>query len=336
MKIKILVVSHDAGGANILNALVKKYNTDFDWKVYAKGPAIKIFRKYRNAERIIEASDIEHMLNIEKPDLVLTGTSWASNLEIDFIRHGKSAGIKTAVFLDHWCNYKERFGYPGSWKRNLPHIIFTGDKCAYNIALKAGFPEKKLRQVENPYLEEIIKEAKLYGYTKLPVRKNSKIRILYLSEPVYEHALKSHGNPDFWGYTEYGIVKDLANINDLCESLLIELKVRLHPSEKRDKYNLACVNVSRNKQLIKDCLWADIIVGGDTMALAVASMIGRKVFSYIPSVKKTCSLPQEDIIKVDSLKRLIEEIKLFKKNGQIRNNKNRTAFDRAFLREIFN
>jgi len=71
MKIKILVVSHDAGGANILNALVKKYNTDFDWKVYAKGPAIKIFRKYRNAERIIEASDIEHMLNIEKPDLVL-------------------------------------------------------------------------------------------------------------------------------------------------------------------------------------------------------------------------------------------------------------------------
>jgi len=337
MKIKILVVSHDAGGANILNALVKKYKTDFNWKIYAKGPAAKIFRERTNTVKYIKKNlNINRIIEIEKPDLILTGTSWASSIEIEFLKAAKKQGIRTAVFLDHWCNYRERFGYSGNWKKNLPDIVFVGDKWAYTLALKAGFPEKKLRQVENPYLDDTIKDVKLLPYARVVKSKDNKIRILYLSEPIYEHALKYHDNPDYWGYTEYGIIKDLVKVKEICNGFLIKLRIRLHPAEKRNKYKKRGISVSNNTRLIEDCLWADIIVGGCTMALVVASMVGKKVISYIPSVKKTCPLPHKEIIKVHSFEKLIREIKLFKKNGKIKNNKNRTASDRAFLREIFN
>ena len=202
MKIKILIVSHDAGGANILNALAKKYISDFNWTIYAKGPASKIFRERIKAVKYIKKNlNIKRVIEIEKPDLILTGTSWASDIEIDFIRHAKKKGIKTAAFLDHWGNYRERFGYPGEWKKNVPDVVFVGDKWAYVLALKAGFPEKKLRQVENPYIEDIMRKRKLINQDGLSKRRDNKIRILYLSEPIYEHALKRYGNSRYWART---------------------------------------------------------------------------------------------------------------------------------------
>ena len=335
--LKILVVSHDAGGANILNALVKKYSSDFNWKVYVKGPAAKIFRERANTVKYIKKNlNIKCVIELEKPDLILTGTSWASSIEIEFLKLAKKQGIRTAVFLDHWCNYRERFGYSDNWKKNLPDIVFIGDKWAYALALKAGFPEKKLRQVENPYLDDIIKDVKLFPYTRVAKSKDNKIRVLYLSEPIYEHALKCHGNPDYWGYTEYGIIKDLVKVKETCKGFLMKLRIRLHPAEKKDKYKKIGIVVSRNKQLIRDCLWSDIVIGSDTMGLVIGSAIGKKVISYIPNIKKTCSLPQKEIIKIYSIGDLIKEIKSFKKNGKIKNNKNRTAPDRAFPGEIFN
>ena len=337
MKIKILVVSHDAGGANILNALVKKYSSDFNWNVYADGPALKILREGLNIVNCSRKNlNIRRVVEYEKPDLILTSTSWASDIEIDFIRHAKKKGIKTAAFLDHWCNYRERFGYPGEWKKNVPDIVFVGDKWAYDIALKEGFPEKILRQIENPYIEDIMRKRKLISQSGLSKRRDNKIRILYLSEPIYEHTLKRYGNPYYWGYTEYEIAKDLATIQNLCKDFLIELKIRLHPAEKKDKYKKIGVRVSNNQQLIKDCLWSDIIIGSDTMGLVIGSAIGKKAISYIPNVKKVCSLPQKEIMKIHSIGKLIKEVKAFKKNGKIKNYKNRAAFNRAFLKEISN
>ncbi len=66
--------------------------------------------------------------------------------------------------------------------------------------------------------------------------------------------------------------------------------------------------------LIKDCLWADVVIGIDSMALVAALILGKKTVSYSPNNKKICSLPQKEINKIYSQDELLEAIKIFQKN----------------------
>ena len=88
----ILLASHDAGGAEILSALVKKYTDYFHWTAYVKGPASSIFDR-KGLSRIICSSvtgespgsmishgECERVLDEVSPDLLLTGTGWSSTL----------------------------------------------------------------------------------------------------------------------------------------------------------------------------------------------------------------------------------------------------------------
>lgn len=334
--IKILVVSHDAGGANILASLVKKYVSDFNWKGYIKGPAVKIF-KDKNANYARQGLDINRVLESEKPDLILTGTSWASNIEIDFIRHAKKKGIKTAAFLDHWCNYRERFGYPEEWKKNVPDIVFVGDRWAYAIALRNDFPKNRLRHVENPYFEEIFKErdAILQCKKRLIEKHKGRIKILFLSEPIYRHALKQYKDSYYWGYTEYEIIRDLEYIMRLKTN--VEVKIRLHPAEKNNKYSnllknrAANITISKDSSLVRDCMWSDIVIGSNSMALVIALIVGRKAVSYIVGSDMTCCLPQKEIHRIESFNELMHEIKIFKKDNRMKNHRSAIVFNKAFL-----
>ncbi len=318
--LKILVVCHDAGAANILAALVKKYRRDFKWVSYISGPARGIFLK----QGIITCScsgklglkDASKILGRENPDLVLAGTGWQTRFYLNFIKAAKRNKIKTASFLDHWCNYRERFGFPGNWKNNLPDFVFTGDKWSYALALKEGFPKGILLRVENPYFEELIRQAgnKYQAQNK----KGGTLKILYLSGPIYDHALKLFRNPHFWGYTEYSVMKDLLKIMKLIKGRrLSELKVRLHPAEKIDKYSsiinspdFAClkgrVSVSNDLKnpLIKACSWADMVIGSESMALVIALIVGRNTISYLPGAKRKYCLPQKQIKRIHSLAKL--------------------------------
>ncbi len=336
---KIFVVSHDAGGANILASLIKKYKDDFDWSVYALGPAKNIFLSEKvdlGVNLIVKAAaDIKAVLNSKQPDLVLTGTSWGSSLETDFIKAAKNNNIKTACFLDHWINYPERFGSPKSWKKNLPGAVFVGDKWAYKIALKKGFPKKSLFQVKNPYFEEIIKKSK-------------KIKLLYLSEAIHEAYLKAGNNSNSWVNVEYNSIKDLLRIlRSQTDKSLIELKIRLHPAEKVNKYShllkdkknvkikkfVSISNPVKNL-LVDDCLWADLVISSDSMAMFVALIIGKKVISYLPIAKQTCSLPQGGIKKINFSQDLTKEIRTFTKKANFNIIKNDKSISKKSFKTV--
>ncbi|PIS09198.1 hypothetical protein COT75_02975 [Candidatus Beckwithbacteria bacterium CG10_big_fil_rev_8_21_14_0_10_34_10] len=326
MKKKILVVSHDAGGANILASLVKKNKGDFKWLLYLAGPAKKIFLEKKisiYAEALhLKNHRIEKILKLFQPDLVLTGSGGGSSLEIDFIKSAKKNNIKTACFLDHWINYRERFGYPGDWKMNLPDYIFVGDRWAYRIALKNGFPKKIILQIKNPYFEESLEQAKKVEQNNKKQHQNKKMRILYISEPIFQSALKKYRNSHYFGYTEYEVIKDLLKIiKSRSMGILLELKIRLHPAEKINKYSemlkserykrirklVSISNPARNL-LVQDCIWADIVIGSSSMALFIAFIVGKKVISYIPTNKQVFSFPQKEIKRINSRKELLKEI----------------------------
>lgn len=98
----IAVVSHDAGGAEILSSWLVRCSESYC--LVLDGPAKAIFQRKLGANKITPLSEA-----IGQCDWVLCGTSWQSNVERRAIALAKSEGKTVVAFLDHWVNYSERF-----------------------------------------------------------------------------------------------------------------------------------------------------------------------------------------------------------------------------------
>ena len=142
----ILVVSHDAGGAEVLSSFINHMGISCDYLI--AGPALKIFRdKCKNVDsRICSSINLSY-------DLIFTSTSWQSELEYESLAFSKENNISSISLIDHWCNYKERF--TRNKKTILPDFIFVSDKNAFNLASKT-FPNSKIHQVENYFYLDLL------------------------------------------------------------------------------------------------------------------------------------------------------------------------------------
>lgn len=297
-----LIVSHDAGGAEIISSWLRR-NPEYQYKFCLDGPAVEIFRRKISS---IENQPVSNFnMLIQKADWILTGTSWASDIEKEAIKQGKEQKKKVVSFLDHWTNYPQRFEYNG--RICLPDEIWVGDEDALKIA-QNFFPQEKLRLVLNPYFQDIKDELKTIR--SLP-KQTKKTRILYVCEPVEEHSIREYGHPLHWGYTEYDAMRFFfEKLPDIIPMEKVEcVRVRKHPSELKNKYDNILQEYpaipfqkSEGNSLIEDCVWTDWVVGCNSMALVVGLLAGKRVYSCIPSGGKPCSLPQKQIINLKSLK----------------------------------
>ena len=220
---KVLVVSHDAGGAEILSSLLKL--NDMPYLLCLAGPAENIFqRKLANVENY-SLDD-----SIEKADWILTGTSWASELEYHAIALAKKKKKFVVSFLDHWVNYKERF-----IRNNILHLpdeIWVGDKYALKIA-KEYFPSEKIKFAPNPYFEDIKSEI---DKIEIDPPQNDTVRILYVSDVIQDFSLKHYGHPHYFGYNEYEAMDNFLITVTKKKLKKYKILIRLHPSEVTGKY----------------------------------------------------------------------------------------------------
>jgi hypothetical protein len=290
---KILVVSHDAGGAEIVSAWVKK-NKVHQYSYCLQGPAQAVFSRKLLGIKIADCSD----LDLSGFDLVLTGTSWSSDLEKRMILRAKKNGVKSAAYLDHWVNYRERFGYPAeNWLEHLPDEIWCGDGYAMKISQNCGIPVQKLRFVENQYFLQIKEEAQAYSPEVIPHS------ILYICEPVSEHIQKEHGDEFYLGYNEFTAMKLFLKTLLSSDKRSGPITIRPHPSEKEGKYdqivtsfeNGLQISISNGDQLYEEIQRAETIVGYESMVLVVAILLNKKVFSIIPPQGPPCRLPHAKI-----------------------------------------
>lgn len=306
---RITVVAHDAGGANVLAALARKYRDDFDWRFAVAGPALQIAEAAR-FERIHAlagggVAEIAGLLAAAPADLVLTGTGWAAELERDGIRAARRCGVPVASYLDHWVNYRQRFAAGAGWRAALPDAVLVGDGHARDQALRDGFPAGRLVAVENPYLAAFFARpgaaAPVPGIGHAP-------RLLFLSEPV--------------GAAPFGAVGPGAGLElRLAEALVAalggagaegaRLSIRLHPSEPPDKYAALLgaasaagvaarveAHPAAARALAEDCAAADRVVGVASMALLAAAALGRPTYSYRGDGAEDLALPHGGILPV--------------------------------------
>lgn len=283
---RLALVAHDAGGANVLAALARRQGSDMDWSVLVAGPARGILSALTTGSHDLEAdvstADLACLLQALAVDGVLTGTGWQSCLERNSIQAARQLGLPVCSVLDHWVNFRERFGYPGPWLENLPDRVLVGDAYALAQARADSFPEACLGTVENPYLAAFASCARV----NRPPRSAYRQQLLFLGEPL---AIDFAGA----GYGGAATLLDVAaQVVDLALAQPgIDLVVRAHPSEPLSRYDFLRIHPKSDHitlhgaseiPLEQDIEAADVVVGMSSMALLAAAAAGCRTLAYLP------------------------------------------------------
>lgn len=310
---RIVLVSHDAGGGNVLASLATTYAADFEWKHFVAGPAAGIFasamvRREKMAAGPLTAGTLQEI----SPDLVLTGTGWQSAMEIDAMALARSAGIPCVAYLDHWTNYPDRFGDGRTWQDNLPDFIAVGDGYAWDQACQDGFPVSRLMRIENPYMRRIA--------GMLPARPaGGTARVLYLSEPFDPHFVPAGYSDTENAGLELRTVEMLLKLfGERLELAPYSLDVRLHPSEPANKYDYliaasgmprerARVHLAADVPLEEDCRRACCVVGIRSMALLISASTDCRTISFSPAGMRI-GLPHAAIRRCHDVEALVAYI----------------------------
>lgn len=288
---KTLTIAHDAGGAEIIAAWCKAHPEQGPFIHAASGPAVRVFEK--RGLKVVEPR-IELLEGFER---LIAGPGWNSPLEFEFIKAARKKKIPSVAYLDHWLNYRLRFGYPrDGWKENLPDGIWVGDEEALRIAHEE-FPGMMVTLVPNEHVREI-RESFEAVQSKT---KEEPDLVLFLSEPMSEPTT-IFGDAQEVSFDEYSVLKELMS---RLEGSGFRLLVRMHPSESQEKYARFGVEISREPDLLIDIAKARIIVGMSTMALAHAAACGKAVWSIWPDLGKSVPpLPVPGIQTVSQAKEI--------------------------------
>lgn len=306
MKPNVLLVAHDAGGAEILSAWFRKMRTDYHVSVAAEGPALRIFNRDHQGVPFVPLSFMD---GLRRPDFVLTGTSLEADLERNAIKLAKKNDILCISFIDHWDLYRERFGNESHWFAGLPDEVWLGDHYAYQYAMQQGFPSGKLRLVANPYMEGICEEGK--GAAD---RKKAGNEILYIGEPISRKLAVTFGDRVCQYHDEMVLMRAFLEALLAHRGEFDRVTIRLHPSEKKSKYeNLLSgyqeklpVFFSSQERLIDDLLSHAVIVGIESNALVAAIHLGKPVFSCITGKQWAISLPHQEIRRINNFHQIFQ------------------------------
>ena len=292
---KIAIVAHDAGGAEVLSSYVRQRRLDCRFAL--QGPARAIFER-----KLGPIENLELEAALVGCESILCGTSWQSDIELEAIKLARVSGKYSVAWLDHWVNYRARFERDSCIC--LPDEIWVSDSDAYALA-REKLPEIPVRQLENPYFLDI--KTSLEGEACISPPLPGQLRVLYVCEPVREHALLRYGNEMHWGYTEEQALRYfLSNVTTLGESVG-RILIRLHPSETAGKYDAVTdefalpISFSQGNTLSAEVFSSDCVVGCNSMAMVVGLLGGKRVISCIPPGGVPCTLPQFAIQKLHEL-----------------------------------
>lgn len=291
----LTVISHDAGGAEILSSYVRQQDVNCIYVL--EGPARRVFERKLGP---IESGCLEEA--IWQSTSILCGTSWQSDLEFNAIKLARVLGKRSVAFLDHWVNYRERF--TRSSETCLPDEIWVGDAMAEVMAKKL-FPGTTICLVQNPYICDIRQELAAVHLRRSPI--SASISVLYVCEPVREHALLQFGDERHWGYVEEEALRYFLSNIAVLGSPVEHIRVRPHPSEPIDKYNWVQheynlpIEIGGAHTLLEEIADCDVVVGCESMAMVIGLLAGKRVISCIPPEGKPCRLPHGEIEKLHNL-----------------------------------
>lgn len=295
---RIAIVAHDAGGAEVLSSHVRRQGAQYLRRCLfvLDGPARKIFEAKLGPIRNLPLGAA-----IGQASSVLCGTGWQSDLEVQSINIARQLNKKSTAFLDHWVNYRERFVRGETLY--LPDAIWVGDPMALELA-RTALPEVPITFIANPYFLDIQAEFSNRMATRPP---EGRFSVLYVSEPVREHALQQHGDERHWGYTEEDALRYFLDNIRVFNRPVARILIRPHPAEAVEKYFAIAgeyglpICFSDGRELMEEIAESHCIVGCNSMAMVVGLLAGRQVVCCLPPGGRPCVLPQAEIQHLQTL-----------------------------------
>lgn len=279
---KGLLVYSDPGGAKNIISLARKLKEKNKLICMITDREYNIFDEF-NYEIIKFNGCPKYYFQKYKPNFLLTGTSYTSNIEIEFIKESFNQGIPSYAYIDHWTNIRGRFSY-NNGREVLPNYVLVIDKIAKQKAISEGLNAKSIQIVGQPYLEYLSKwKPKLsrkdfllsLGLSSL----SSKV-VVYAPDP-----LSNINGKNVYGFDEYQATNQLIELfKNFPEVILL---IKPHPNQSVDlfnafdrlKKNVLLLTEIDNKHLI---YYSDLVIGFFSNFLLEAGAMKKKILRFHP------------------------------------------------------
>ena len=313
----ILLMACDPGGANTIIAMADALSRQ-GWKfyLYGKDVALKRYQECGFTGQNVSLlgypniSEWTNLLNLLKPDIVLTGTS-ANDFSERFLWLAASQlEIPSIAIIDHWSNlglrfseygYRDRENYETKKKHPyLPDRIIIMDRESRQELITNGIEPERILPYGQPYFNYLLSQSK----NRILMEQGRECRlkygleindfmVLYASEPIrQEYGFNEDGTP-YWGYDEISIFKELINAlkiivaRGLHQRIMVVIKP--HPLEKHDNYSTALSELDINELEVRlagadEKIWdlimaSDLVCGMTSMVLLESVWLSRIVIS---------------------------------------------------------
>ena len=277
---RIVVVSHDAGGAEVLAAWLAARPhllVPEALKFALAGPAIEVFcRLLAINTRDLQHDDSVGLLTESDSTVLLTTTSWSSDLEHLARQHARSRAIPSASMMDHWCNIRARFEWSGGLV--LPDEMWVTDSSAAELVAQE-FPLLPVVLTTPDHVERFTREVQSASAALNGLPSERTRNVLFIGENI---SRSNRAGPES---AEVVFFTDLLALTHVAEPLRV--RIRPHPSESVWKYigGVSCRERQRLKlhasrpgtRLGHDVAWADCVIGISSMALYLAACAGIPV-----------------------------------------------------------
>ncbi|OVE80300.1 hypothetical protein BVY02_00765 [bacterium J17] len=235
-------------------------------------------------------------------DFVLTATNYPPGTEQQAIRLLNWRKTRCAAYLDGWSNFRVRFSRDESWLSSLPDEVWVEDEYGFELAIKEGFPEDRIKIARNPIRlavkRRIIEANDKQTETKKTETKNTETRtnnLLFVSNPnasadentQVKKLLSSSKNleQNFSSIT----IRSTCSVEEQLESF----QERSQPALKLTK--------SSEKDIVSDILNADGVVSPDGIELLYAVFANKPSFNWTIGGELFPQLPHREIKRIKEM-----------------------------------
>jgi hypothetical protein len=317
---KILIFSHDPGGANtVIPLVVPLLDKGYNVRLYGKEVALE---RYRQSGvdginimlhlHVVTLESVEQFLLQESPEFIITGTSAEDFTERYIWKAAERLGIPSFAILDQWVNYGIRFSpwglsnsadYEGNPQHPfLPSRIIVMDEFAREeMARRDIIVRDHILPLGQPYFETLfIRQKSLPPVDDLRKRLGifeDEFVITYVSEPLSHDYGEEPDRGEYWGFTERTIfrvlLESLGNIVELSGKK-VRLIIKLHPRESQDNYDDlirqqlqgVTVTLDHSGDPLEMIHVSDLVCGMSSMMLIEAAIVGTPILSILIGLRR--------------------------------------------------
>lgn len=290
---KVLAVAGDAGGARALLPVLRLLRASEHLDLRAYGPAVGIWR-----EAGLDPQD-PRPVSVSGVDSVLAATSMnAEQMEVEFIRAGRTVGTPSVAVLDGWTNLAERFT-SRSGERVVPHVVAVPDQRARRDVAAVVQNSSVVVVTGHPALDGLLDLRPSIAARRARVREElgtpQGMVVTFASQPISD--LIPPARLGFHHREVLPVVVDAIGTVAGEIGCPILLLVRLHPREADQEPHLPAapagvtVRISPPLDLVGIVAASDLMIGISSMVLLEASVLGLRVVRYQPGLRIPDPLP---------------------------------------------